>query len=103
MTTATIRGCREFGTDKYLDKRDRVLGRPSQTGMIVVEDKLPIEKGGFRPGARIDALQVKFMLEQRTIALGSTLRSKTRLYRVALDMKGRLVLSRVSENFENVS
>jgi len=95
MTTATIRGYREFG---YIEKSKPA--EPAKTGMTVIEDKLPYEQGGFRSGARIDAMQVQFMLEAKTIALGSLFRYRRKLYRVALDMKGHYVLSPVVETWE---
>jgi hypothetical protein len=89
MTTAIMKGCLDFGTDKYQEYRPN---KTVERGYIVLNDATPRDLGGFRKGAGIEYMQMEFMLEQKTIALGSTFKRGAKTYRVSLTTRGAYCL-----------
>ena len=88
--TARYRGNKSFYQATYMalecndyEPQRKVRPRRQVNTYIVIRDPIPVDRGGFAPGAAFGVCEIEEMLRQRTVSIGMRLESEGRILEVA--------------------
>ena len=88
--TARYRGNKSIYQATYMalecndyEPQRKVRPRRQVNTYIVIRDPIPVDRGGFAPGAAFGVCEIEEMLRQRTVSIGMRLESEGRILEVA--------------------